>query len=88
MIAAVALLAAPLGAPQEKPPVFEAGVEVVALDVSVVDSEGRPVPDLGPDEFRLSVDGRPRPVVSAEFVAQTGEAAAPPAPAPFPTSPP
>jgi len=56
----------------EKPPVFEAAVEVVAVDVGVVDRNGRPVPDLGPGDFTVKVDGSPRRVVSAEFIPQTG----------------
>jgi VWFA-related protein len=48
-------------------PVFEAGVELVAIDVSVVDGDGRPVQGLGPEDFEVRVDGRPRRVVSVEF---------------------
>jgi hypothetical protein len=39
----------------------------------VLGRDGRPVDNLGPRDFVLTVDGNPRPVVSAEFV----EAAAP-----------
>ncbi|MBE3097865.1 MAG: VWA domain-containing protein, partial [Planctomycetes bacterium] len=49
-------------------PQFRAGVEVVAVDVSVVDRDGRPVPDLKPADFTLTVDGKPRRLASAEFV--------------------
>jgi VWFA-related protein len=49
-------------------PVFRGGVEVVEVDVSVVNDNGRPITDLlGPD-FTVTVDGQPRRVVSAQFV--------------------
>ena len=54
---------------------FPAEVELVALELMVVDRQGRPVRDLRPDEFRLEVAGRPRRVVTAEFVAVTEEVA-------------
>jgi len=69
--------------PQASPPVFATGVELVALDVTVVDAQGRPLRDLNAADFEVRVGGRPRRVVTAEFVEQTGEAPeAPPAPAP------
>ena len=40
----------------------------MAVDVGVVDRNGRPVDNLKPSEFTLRVDGRPREIVSAEFV--------------------
>jgi VWFA-related protein len=66
------------------PPVFGVGVDLVAVDVSVVDATGRPALGLGPDDFEVKVDGRPRPVVSAEYVGRELEpgTAAPPARAP------
>ncbi|MBE3073142.1 MAG: VWA domain-containing protein, partial [Acidobacteria bacterium] len=62
-------------------PQFRVGVEVVAVDVSVVDRDGRPVPDLKPADFTLTVDGKPRRLASAEFVslATRGSARAAPA---------
>ena len=58
------------GVPQPAPqaPVFRAGVDVLEVDVSVVDSEGRPIADLLGPEFTATVDGSPRRVVSAQFV--------------------
>ena len=40
----------------------------MAVDVQVVDKEGRPIPNLGPDKFEVLIDGRRRRVVSADFV--------------------
>ena len=51
-----------------QPPSFRAGVEVVAIDVSVVDRVGFPVGDLQPADFTVTVDGRPRKIVSAQFL--------------------
>ena len=66
---AALLLAAALAAGQEPPPapVFGTGVDVVAVDVSVLDAHGRPVTGLRPDEFQVTLDGQPRPLLSAEF---------------------
>lgn len=47
---------------------FRAGVELIEVDVSVVDNDGRPVEDLRSPEFQVTVDGEPRQVVSAEFI--------------------
>lgn len=52
-----------------QPPVFGTGVDVVAVDVNVVDGQGRPVPSLQPSDFTVSVDGQVRRLVSAEFLA-------------------
>lgn len=49
-------------------PVFRGGVDVVEVDVSVVNDNGRPITDLlGPD-FNVTVDGQTRRVVSAQFL--------------------
>ncbi len=55
---------------QERPaevPVFASTVTAVVLDVSVFDDQGRPVSDLRPEEFVVSVDRQPRRVVHAQF---------------------
>ena len=65
--------------PGAAPPVFGVGVDVVAVDASVVDPDGRPVLGLSPADFRVEVDGKPRRVVSVEYVGRELEAPAPPA---------
>ena len=60
----------------ERAPVFRSGVEVMEVDVTVVDAKGMPVRDLRAPEFAVTVDGQPRRVISAEFVAESGESAA------------
>ena len=63
---------APLQTPQQPPqgqiPVFRAGVELVAVDVQVVDHDGRPTLSLGADQFHVQIDGKPRQVVRADLV--------------------
>jgi len=53
---------------QDAPTPFRVAVDVVAVDVQVIDKEGRPVPDLGPDKFNVTINGRRRRVVSAERI--------------------
>src|SRR4026207_630908 len=49
--------AVPTPAPQEKPQVFRAGVEVVSLNVTVTDAQGRYITDLNQDDFSVFEDG-------------------------------
>jgi VWFA-related protein len=52
----------------EPVPAFRTGIELVAVDVGVVDRQGRPVRDLGPADFVVTVGGKARRVATAEFV--------------------
>jgi VWFA-related protein len=63
---------------QPQPPVFGVGVDIVALDASVVDEEGRPELGLGLEDFRVEVDGKPRRLASVEYVGRDLESPAPP----------
>ncbi len=65
-------------------PSFSSSVDIVSVDVNVVDQQGRPVPDLGRDDFTLTVDGRVRKLTSAQFisVAATAPVTTQPAQAP------
>jgi len=71
----VLLLGASLGAasqqsqPQPQQPVFRSGIDVVAVDLLVVDKDGHPIPDLKPEDFTVTVDGKPRRNASVEFLA-------------------
>ena len=49
-------------------PTFRSGVDLVTVDAAVLDGDGRPVPALRAEDFRIEVDGRPRRIVSAQFV--------------------
>ena len=75
--------APPPGEPQT--PVFRAGVDVIPIDVTVVDGQGRQVKDIGPAEFQVEVNGKARRVISAEYMALTSllPATEPPKPARF-----
>lgn len=64
----------------DQTPVFRAGVEVLPLDVTVLDRDGRQVVDLTAAEFLVEVDGKPRKVVSSEYVKLTDALAAGTAP--------
>lgn len=52
-------------------PTFRSGVDLVTVDAAVLDGDGRPVPGLRAEDFRIEVDGRPRRIVSAQFVDQS-----------------
>ena len=51
------------------PPIFRSGVDLVTVDATVLDDEGRPIEGLRAQDFELRVDGRPRAVASVHFVA-------------------
>jgi VWFA-related protein len=44
---------------------FRATVDLIAVDVHVADRNGQLLPDLGPEAFEVTLDGRKRRVVSA-----------------------
>jgi VWFA-related protein len=83
-------LAAAVAAQSPQAPVFRSGVELLEIDATVVDARSRPVGDLRTSDFVVTVDGKPRRVVSAEFAATSdirsrpaGESAAAVAPVTF-----
>lgn len=49
-------------------PPFRSSIDLVQVDVSAIDGDGRPIRDLTPEDFELRVDGKPRPIVSAQFI--------------------
>jgi VWFA-related protein len=53
----------------QQPPVFRSGVDLVTIDVTVVGEAGRPIENLTADQFELRVDGIPRHIVRAVYVA-------------------
>src|ERR671916_662205 len=62
------LSSAQSSAPQSQQPVFRTGVDLLTLDATVVDRDGRQITALKPAEFIIEIDGKPRPVISAEYV--------------------
>src|SRR5512144_2189662 len=68
-------------ASQTPPPRFRTGVDLIAVDVQVIDRDGHPIGELGPDKFEVKINGRRRRVVTAELIRpEIGLEAAPPAP--------
>ena len=65
-------LTATLAAGQDKPAPFRVAVVVVAVDVQVIDKNGHPVPDLGPEKFSVTINGRRRRILSAERIGGEG----------------
>ena len=59
----------------EQTPTFRTGVDVIAVDVAVTDSRGRPVEDLLTPDFVVKIDGQERRVISAELIKIDVEAA-------------
>ena len=51
-------------------PTFRSSVDLVTVDASVHDADGWPVASLTAADFKLEVDGRERPIASAQFVSQ------------------
>ena len=76
---AVALAAGVTAAAQDAAPTFRARVDVITVDVVAVDKQGKPIEDLRPTDFSIKVDGRSRPVVSAQLVKVDRTRAASPA---------
>ena len=48
-------------------PTFRSTVDLLTIETSVRDKRGVPAPDLQPADFVVTIDGRPRRVVSAQF---------------------
>ena len=65
---AVVVLASAVQAQTSQQPVFRAGIELVTVDVTALDSNGRQVMDLTPADFQVDIDGDRRQVTSAEYV--------------------
>ena len=70
LLAPSSLDGAPVG--QDPRPTFRTAVDLLALEVQVVDSSGRPITGLETDAFTVQIDGRRRKVVNAEFVSAVG----------------
>jgi VWFA-related protein len=58
-------------------PTFRSVVDLIAVDVQVVGSDGTPIEQLDPGAFEVSIEGRSRKVVSAQFVRQAADGASP-----------
>jgi VWFA-related protein len=49
-------------------PVFRLSVELVQVDAVVTDGKGRPVTTLGPEDFEVFQDGKPRAITAVVYV--------------------
>jgi VWFA-related protein len=65
---ATSTYAAPRQEQEGRPAPIRVAVDVVPVDVQVIDRAGKPVPDLGPDSFTVTINGRRRRVLSAEQI--------------------
>jgi VWFA-related protein len=75
MAVVIAMTSGPAALAQEpQPPRFTSSVEVTSIDASVVDDRGQPIRDLKPSDFVVRVDGKERPVVSADWVPLAADA--------------
>jgi VWFA-related protein len=78
-VALVALALATSGAQQRdagtgsQQPTFRAGINVVRVDVSVTGRNDEPIETLDASSFRVSEDGIPQKVETAQFIRLTGE---------------
>jgi VWFA-related protein len=62
---------------QERPPILRSAVDVIAVDVQVIDRDGRPITGLGPEKFTVTINGRRHRVLTAEFVDRRTSPASP-----------
>ena len=51
----------------QPPPAFKSGVDLLTLQTSVLDKDGRPITDLTPSDFTVTVAGKPRKVLFARY---------------------
>jgi VWFA-related protein len=73
MTALGASQAAQQQAPQQQPPVFRGGANIVRVDVTVTNRRGEPATDLTKEDFFVTEDGAPQPIDSFDLVRATGE---------------
>lgn len=70
-LAVVALASLALVVPvsaQQQPPVFRSGTNIVTLDVTVVDKNGKPIKGLKASDFEVKLEGQVRPVQAVNFI--------------------
>ena len=83
---AAAIAARPSPAQERETALTKAGVSLVAVDFLALGKDGRPIPDLKPEEVALRIGGRPRPLQSLHLIDVSGGGSRPamsPLPAPF-----
>lgn len=94
LISAVPLLLAAQAQTQTQQPetqpksTFKSSVDLVPVDVNVLDRAGVPVADLTAADFTLKVDGKPRRIATAQFIAANRTVEQAPQAADYSTNPP
>jgi VWFA-related protein len=69
-------------AARQQPPRFSSGVDLVAVDVTVLDASGAPITTLTADDFAVTVDGKPRTIATLRLLRSGAVAADAPRPNP------
>ena len=75
MAASLAGVSSPQTSPAASPQqtTFRTTVDLVAVDVQIVTRDGTPVPGLSADSFQVTIGGKRRRVVSADFIRASRE---------------
>ena len=60
------------GSAQQQAPVFKSGVDLIALDVTVVDKDGKPVEGLKATDFVVTLNGKPGTVRQMDYLTYGG----------------
>jgi hypothetical protein len=68
----VVALGASLAAQQPQAPTFRTGVDVLTVEASVLDRDGKPITDLMAGDFTVTLDGKPRRVRDLRFFSDGG----------------
>ena len=72
IVVVLGALAVSTAAAQQPSPTFRAGVDVLTIEASVLDRDGKPIIDLRPADFTVTLDGKPRRVRDARFYGDGG----------------
>ncbi len=67
VVAALASATVLSGQQSAQTPVFRSGTALVRVDVTVLDSSGKPVPGLNPDDFEIKFDGQVQRVQTVDY---------------------
>ena len=66
------VLAVAQAAAQQPSPTFRAGIDVLSVEVSALDRDGKPITDLTAGDFIVTLGGKPRRVRDARFFGDGG----------------
>jgi len=72
-LAAIGAPQTPQTPPQQQPPIFRGGANIVRVDVTVTSRRGEPATDLTREDFAVTEDGAPQTIDSFELVHVSGE---------------